>query len=150
MPNPEERPKPDTCRRDPSGAERAGAVVAEHDLRLERKIYKVQRDHSCRGLTQLEQGLRATSNDSPFVSSHWGRPFTCSVYGKGFTQSSKLTEHQFAHTDRRPFQCHDCEKSFKSSNDLLKHQHTHSGERPFPCPVCGKGFTQSFNLLQHQ
>ncbi|XP_067869980.1 gastrula zinc finger protein XlCGF8.2DB-like [Heterodontus francisci] len=75
--------------------------------------------------------------------SHWERPFTCSMCGKGFIALSKL--HMRVHTGERLFSSL-CGKGFTESTNLQ----VHAGERPFSRSICGKGFTQKSSLLAHQ
>ncbi|XP_078425901.1 uncharacterized protein LOC144697778 [Cetorhinus maximus] len=78
------------------------------------------------------------------------KPYMCSVCGRGFSQSSDLSEHKCRHNGMKPWKCGECGKGFKSPSDLESHWRTHTGEKPFTCSECGKGFTRSSYLLIHQ
>ncbi|XP_067869990.1 gastrula zinc finger protein XlCGF71.1-like [Heterodontus francisci] len=54
-------------------------------------------------------------------NSHWEKPFTCSICGKGFTQKSNLLAHQRLRTGEKPFSCSMCKKEFTQYSMLLKH-----------------------------
>jgi len=49
------------------------------------------------------------------------RPFSCSVCGAGFVQSSDLAKHMQVHTGDLAFECADCGKKFASMRSLRNH-----------------------------
>ncbi|XP_072363743.1 uncharacterized protein [Scyliorhinus torazame] len=79
-----------------------------------------------------------------------GKPYTCCVCGRGYSQSSGLTSHKCSRTEEKPWKCGDCGKGFTSPSKLETHRRSHTGERPFTCSQCGKGFTESSGLSAHQ
>ncbi|XP_067869838.1 zinc finger protein 664-like [Heterodontus francisci] len=78
------------------------------------------------------------------------KPYTCSACGRGFSQSSGLSNHKCSHTGEKLWKCGDSEKEFNYPSELETHRHSHTGERLFTCSECGKGFIQSSALLTHQ
>ncbi|XP_077192826.1 histone-lysine N-methyltransferase PRDM9 isoform X2 [Paroedura picta] len=78
------------------------------------------------------------------------KPYSCSMCGKRFSQSTDLAQHMQMYTGEKPYTCSVHGKSFSQSSDLAEHQQTHTGEKPYSCSVCRKGFLCSSNLAQHQ
>ncbi|XP_078426599.1 uncharacterized protein LOC144698539 [Cetorhinus maximus] len=76
--------------------------------------------------------------------------YTCPVCGRGFSQSSDLSEHKCHHKAEKLWKCGDCGKGFNYPVQLETHRRSHTGERPFTCSECGKGFTRLYHLLTHQ
>ncbi|XP_072279464.1 uncharacterized protein [Pyxicephalus adspersus] len=101
--------------------------------------------------SKLKQSSKPELNSVIEQKTHvYGRPFSCTFCGKGFTRGQDLLRHERSHTGERPFQCTECGKSFTQKGDLLRHQKIHTGERPFSCSECGKSYVQKVNLLKHQ
>uniref|UniRef100_A0A8C5EAE2 C2H2-type domain-containing protein n=1 Tax=Gouania willdenowi TaxID=441366 RepID=A0A8C5EAE2_GOUWI len=77
------------------------------------------------------------------------RPYTCSVCGMRFFQTSHLKRHK--HTGLRAFTCDICGERFPLRRHLVKHMKTHQSENlPYVCTTCGKGFFQLNCLNQHK
>ncbi|XP_069797173.1 gastrula zinc finger protein XlCGF49.1-like [Narcine bancroftii] len=50
----------------------------------------------------------------------------------------------------RPFTCSLCRKRFSQPSHLQIHQRVHTGEKPFTCSLVGKKLTQPSSLSGHQ
>uniref|UniRef100_A0A1I7W4L6 Zinc finger protein n=1 Tax=Loa loa TaxID=7209 RepID=A0A1I7W4L6_LOALO len=77
------------------------------------------------------------------------KSFKCKICGKGFAQSSHLTQHMSIHTGYKPHKCKTCGKGFAWSWDMKKHVRIHTGDKPYKCGICGKSFAQSSNMHTH-
>ncbi|XP_051239187.1 zinc finger protein 135-like isoform X4 [Dicentrarchus labrax] len=78
-----------------------------------------------------------------------GKPFSCTICGKGFREKSDLKRHIRFHTGEKPFSCVFCVKNFTEKADLKRHMRVHTGEKPFSCPICGKSFGEKNDLTRH-
>ncbi|XP_073913057.1 zinc finger protein 792 isoform X2 [Castor canadensis] len=76
--------------------------------------------------------------------------YRCIEFGKDFSYTHKLPEHQRIHMGDRPHGCSECGKSFNRRHRLVQHQKIHRRERTYKCTECGKCFRQSYGLIQHQ
>ncbi|XP_006758714.1 PREDICTED: zinc finger protein 586-like, partial [Myotis davidii] len=78
------------------------------------------------------------------------RPYESSECGKAFTRSSALHDDQGVHTEERPYEYSECGKPFTSSSNLHCHQRVHTGEKPYKCSECGKPYCSFTKLCRHQ
>ncbi|KAJ0032861.1 hypothetical protein NQD34_002942 [Periophthalmus magnuspinnatus] len=101
----------------------------------------------------------------PTVEGTRGKPFSCSVCEKTFTQKATLRIHMSTHFDsqkhvvterlkehvgEKPFHCGLCGKTFKHLDRYKSHRaHRHTGVKPFSCSECGARFCQRRNAVGH-
>ncbi|XP_075993074.1 uncharacterized protein LOC142987970 [Genypterus blacodes] len=100
----------------------------------------------------LSNSICKTSTQSAHLKDHFkirGKPFSCSVCSKHFTQNIGLKRHMRIHTGEKPFICSVCGKNFTISGNLKLHMRIHTGEKPHSCSVCGKSFIDNGNLKRH-
>merc|ERR1719431_37134 len=79
-------------------------------------------------------------------------PFKCSICGKGFQKTSKLTAHMKIHRAPEEHYNHPCDicgKKFTRPQHVARHKMLHTGERPFKCPKCPRQFTREDKLRHH-
>ncbi|PIO30229.1 hypothetical protein AB205_0084000, partial [Aquarana catesbeiana] len=107
--------------------------------------------------------------DEAFSCSEWGRcftqredltshqkshkrdkPYSCSECGERFTKREDLTSHKRGHKRDKPYSCSDCGKSFCMKKKLDRHQKTHLAPKPYSCFKCGKSFSERWELVKHQ
>lgn len=53
----------------------------------------------------------------------------CNRYGKGFSQTSYLVNHQRIHTGEKPYMCTTCRRGFVQMSHLIYQHRTHFGEK---------------------
>ena len=107
-------------------------------------------DKNCE-CTMCGKTFSTTSKLTVHMRTHSGdRPFECSTCGKAFAQSSDLTAHIRTHTGDRPHKCLTCGKAFSESGSLTVHMRSHTGEHPDKCSTCGKAYTTSSDLAKHR
>jgi KRAB domain-containing zinc finger protein len=54
------------------------------------------------------------------------------------------------HTGGKPHTCNMCDKSFTEAWYLKLHRLVHTGEKPHSCNVCGKSFAWTASLRKHK
>ncbi|XP_034541040.1 oocyte zinc finger protein XlCOF22-like [Notolabrus celidotus] len=97
------------------------------------------------------KGFSDKSNLRRHIRFHKGeKTFNCDFCDKTFTEKAYLKRHMRNHTGQKPFNCPICERGFSGNIDLTRHVRTHTGEKPFSCSCCGKVFSQHENLRRHE
>ena len=85
------------------------------------------------------------------MRSHTEAPFVCTVCGKGYKLTTKLSLHMSTCTgtiDNRRKQCNVCGKTFNAELNLRQHMRVHA-EKTLMCTVCGKKYTFLQALDRH-
>uniref|UniRef100_A0A8C5GR38 C2H2-type domain-containing protein n=1 Tax=Gouania willdenowi TaxID=441366 RepID=A0A8C5GR38_GOUWI len=102
-------------------------------------------------LSKYEKNQRkiSTSSASHKRGDTGGKPHTCDVCGKSFTEKGNLNKHMRVHTGEKPFGCDACSKCFKRKSDLKVHMRIHTGEKPHSCDFCSKCFNHRSHLQSH-
>lgn len=62
-------------------------------------------------------------------TSIYNRKFKCDICGKGFSDKTKLSDHNNVHTGEKPFKCKFCNASFANRGTHAMHQRSHLGHR---------------------
>ncbi|XP_004078257.1 putative zinc finger protein 705E [Oryzias latipes] len=78
-----------------------------------------------------------------------GKPYSCPVCKKRFSNCSHLSAHIRTHTGERPYRCEICRKRFITTSALNRHQTIHTEGKQFICTYCGKSFKWMESLGRH-
>lgn len=69
------------------------------------------------------------------------KPYSCSICGKCFSDSSAKRRHCILHTGKKPFSCPECSLQFARLDNLKAHLKIHSKERHASDPSSASGST---------